>query len=81
MDSTVVINRIKRTADRRHPGSKYKIIEYKNFYSLVVDGYEPSLFEKEDGFPVRMSYGQLKDSDIVNPKIVYESGGQKDGKK
>lgn len=81
MNNEIVINRLKRVGDRRYPDKAYKIIEYKNYYSIVVNGYEPSLFEKENGFPIRMNYGQLNDSDIKNPKVIYESGGQKNGKK
>ena len=81
MNNEIVINRLKRVGDRRYPDKAYKIIEYKNYYSIVANGYEPSLFEKENGFPIRMNYGQLKDSDIKNPKVIYESGGYKNGKK
>ena len=81
MDREILINRLKRTTERRHPGKPYVITEYKKFFTVVVDGTEPFLYEKEDGFPLRLMFGQVSKEETANPKLVYEFGGKKDGKK
>lgn len=81
MDREIVIDRLKRTTERRHPGKPYVIKEYKEFFTVVVDGTQPFLYEKEDGFPLRKTFAQLNAQAIANPKLVYESGGKKDVKK
>ena len=81
MDREIVIDRLKRTTERRHPGRPYVIHEYSKFYTVVVDRTQPFLFEKNDGFPINLSFSQVSKEECKNPKIVYESGGQKDGKK
>lgn len=81
MDKEIVINRLKRTIERRHHNRPYVIREYTKFYSVVVDGTEPFLFEKEDGFPYHLTYAQVSPSEKKNPKLIYESGGKDDGKK
>lgn len=81
MDREIVIDRLKRTTERRHPGRPYVITEFNKFFSVVVDNSEPFLYEKEDGFPLRTTFGRIAPSEKNNSKIVYKSGGQKDGKK
>lgn len=81
MEKELVIERIKRVGARRFKGAKFKIVEYANYFSLVSDNAEPSLFEKEDGFPVHITFAQLSVREIINPKVVFESGGKDNGEK
>lgn len=81
MDKEKVIDRLKRTTERFHHGRPYVIREYGKFYSVVVDGTEPFLYEKEHGFPYMLTYAQVSHDEKKNPKLIYESGGKDNGKK
>lgn len=81
MDKKIVIDRLKRTTERRYPGRPYVIHEYSKFYTVVVDGTQPFLFEKSDGFPINLTFAQVSKEDCKNPKLIFESGGKKDVKK
>ena len=81
MEKKIVIDRLKRTTERRYPNMPYTIKEFKNFYSVVVNGTEPFLYEKGDGFPLRTTFAQISPSEKENSEIVYRSGGTNNGKK
>ena len=79
------LRNMKRFMEKRHPGQDYKIYEYQKFYTVIRDikGHitEPLLFDKKGAFPMLKTFNQMPIEDCNNPKLVYESGGEKDGKK
>lgn len=81
----VNLNHMKRAVEMLHPGKPYKITEYSGFYAVGITEknaiIQPMLFNKKGAFPILKTFAQMSAEECKNPKVIFESGGQKDVKK
>lgn len=76
------LQHMKKTVERIHPGKSYRITEYETYYVIGITEkgsvIQPMIFNKKGAFPILKSIAEMPKE---TGKVIYESGGKKNGKK